>query len=124
MLMFARFSLFCKVLCAVGLCDTITATSVQEYFQNEGEILYDDINGTLSSVYLTKRITKTKCAAKCLDDLLCNAIELCTTPSGLECRLSRGWKNTGGLLSGAICNRFQIVRLLLRILLSQRYILS
>nr|XP_022302030.1 fibrinogen-like protein 1 isoform X2 [Crassostrea virginica]XP_022302031.1 fibrinogen-like protein 1 isoform X2 [Crassostrea virginica] len=68
-------------------------------------------NGTVTChrTNLHERITKTKCAAKCLDDLLCNAIELCTTPSGLECRLSRGWKNTGGVLSGAICNRFQIV---------------
>ena len=113
MLQITHFSSVFTVLCAIGLFDITIATSAKEYFYNEGDISYADANGTLSSGYLTKRKTKTKCAAKCLDDLLCNAIVLCTTPSGLECRLSRGWKNTGGVLSGATCNRFQIVRLIL-----------
>lgn len=97
------------VLCSLDAYDYGIALQISEYFSDEGEVLYENDNGTLSEVTKSSRMTNSRCAAKCLMDLTCNAIELCSTPTGQTCRLSRSWKYTGGTLSQPTCRRFQIV---------------
>lgn len=86
-----HFTLLFSTSTVFSATDITAATSVQEYFKNEGEMSFDDRNGTLSSVHLTVRMN-IKCAANCLVDLECNAEELCET----KCRFSNSWKNNGG----------------------------
>lgn len=101
------------VLCSLDAFENAVALQMSEYFSDEGEVSYENDNGTLSEVVKTIRMTNSRCAAKCLQDLSCNAIELCSIQSGKTCRLSRGWKNTGGTMPQSTCRRFQIVSITL-----------
>lgn len=96
------------VLCLIGAFGYVDALQSSGLFNDEGDISYENNNGTLSEFTMSSF----RCAAKCLQDMTCNAIELCSTPTGQTCRLSRGWKNTGGTLSQSTCRRFQIVGIL------------
>uniref|UniRef100_K1Q0Y6 Angiopoietin-related protein 6 n=1 Tax=Magallana gigas TaxID=29159 RepID=K1Q0Y6_MAGGI len=97
------------VFCLIGSSADAVALQISEHFFNEGDVSYGNDNGILLEVNTSRKITNAQCAAKCLDDLSCNAIELCSTPTGQTCRLSRGWKNTGNTLSHSTCRRLQMV---------------
>lgn len=96
---------FGTVLCSLKASGYAVALQASELFQYEGEISYENNYGTIREISMSR----IRCAAKCLEDLSCNAVELCATPSGQTCRLSKGWKNTGCTLSQFRCKRFQIV---------------
>lgn len=97
-----------SVLCLFGAFGYVDALQTSGLFNDEGDISYENNNGTLSEFTMSS----IRCAAKCLQNMSCNAIELCSTPTGQTCRLTRGRKNTGGTLSQSTCRRFQIVGIL------------
>lgn len=97
------------LLCLHEVYEYAVASQISKYFSDEGIISYENDIGTLQEVKKQIRMTNSRCAAKCLADLSCNAIELCSTPSGQTCRLDRGWKNTRGTMSQSTCRQFQIV---------------
>lgn len=97
------------ILCSLDAYEFAIALQKSEYFSDEGDVSYENDNGTLLEVTKSSRMTNSRCAAECLQDLSCNAIELCSTPTAKTCRLSRSWKYTGGTLSQPTCKRFQIV---------------
>lgn len=99
---------FHSVLFLISTSSYLVASQTSELFKDVGDISYENDNGTISEFTMSS----IRCAAKCLQDLSCNAIELCSTPTEQTCRLSRGWKNTGGTLSQSICRRFQIVSII------------
>lgn len=101
------------VFCLIGSSADAVVLQISEHFFNEGDVSYGNDNGILLEVNTSRKITNAQCAAKCLDDLSCNAIELCSTPTGQTCRLSRGWKNTGNTLSHSTCRRLQMVNMML-----------
>lgn len=103
--MLSSLFFFGTVLCSLKASNYAVASQASEFFHYEGEIAYENNYGTISEISMSS----IRCAAKCLEDLSCNAIELCSTPSGQTCRLSKGWKNTGCTLSQSRCKRFQIV---------------
>lgn len=94
--------------CLIGGSGYAVALQTSALFIYEGDISYENNNGTLSEFTMSRF----QCAAECLQDLSCNALELCSTPSGQTCRFSRGWKNTGGTLSQSTCRRLQIVSIM------------
>uniref|UniRef100_K1QG89 Angiopoietin-4 n=1 Tax=Magallana gigas TaxID=29159 RepID=K1QG89_MAGGI len=97
------------ILCSLDAYEFAIALQKSEYFSDEGDVSYENDNGTLLEVTKSSRMTNSRCAAECLQDLSCNAIELCSTPTAKTCRLSRSWKYTGCTLSRPTCRRFQIV---------------
>lgn len=102
------------VLFLIATSDNAVSSPVSGLFSDEGYIPYENNNGTISEFTMSS----IRCAAECLADLSCNAIELCFTPSGQTCILNRGWKNTGGTLSQSTCRRFQKVSINLHLIWS------
>lgn len=74
------------VLFRIATSDYAVSYPASTLFSDEGLISYEDKNGTLTEFLMSS----IRCAGKCLQDLSCNAIELCSTPYGQTCRLGRG----------------------------------
>lgn len=108
------------VLFLIATSDYAVSYPASTLFSDKGLISYEDKNGTISEF----KMSRIRCAAKCLQDLSCNAIELCSTPTGQTCRLSRSWKYTGGTLSQPTCRRFQIVSTTHRLKMFMQLILN
>ncbi|XP_048742448.2 fibrinogen-like protein 1 [Ostrea edulis] len=96
--------------CFIIACLMIHSQALKEfaYFTYRGDVSYDDQNETLSVFDLSDFMTKSRCAQNCMNNLQCNAIEVCTAASGDTCRLSSGRRDTGTAITGPLCKRFQM----------------
>ncbi|XP_061179426.1 fibrinogen-like protein 1 [Saccostrea echinata] len=105
---YLSWMLFCSII-TTFIEASILTTKENEFYNYEGDVSYDNHTHTISTFDLSYSMTKIRCAWRCLNDLQCYAVELCSTANGEECRLSKGCKATGDIISGPTCRRFQMV---------------
>lgn len=81
-------------------------------FSYKQEVPYYDRHETLFSTTSRSFLASYgRCAVQCIEDLSCNAIELCRVPGGSECRGTTGLlKTTTSVSIGSPCKQFLLVR--------------
>lgn len=84
-------------------------------FAYRREVPYYSRNETLFSTTNQSFIASYgRCAEQCIEDLSCNALELCSILGGSECRATTGLLNTASQTYGTeTCKQFVMVRYVL-----------
>ena len=77
-------------------------------FTYKGNVSYSDVS-LLISEQESDDTSLRYCAAECYIDLDCNAIELCSLPTGNVCRLSKSI-STNFVTGAGSCSRHELVR--------------
>lgn len=81
-------------------------------FAYRREVPYYDKNETLfSTTNQSFLVSYGRCAVQCIEDLSCNALELCNVPGGSECRATTGLLKTVSQTYGSeTCKQYAMVR--------------
>lgn len=81
-------------------------------FAYRREVPYYERNDTLFSTTSRSLLASYgRCAVQCIEDLSCNALELCRVPGGSECRATTGLLNTASQAYGTeTCKQYAMVR--------------
>lgn len=107
-----NFCFFFGVL-SLSLISCSTARKFRDLkFAYRKEVLYYNGNETLFSTTSRSFIASYgRCAVQCIEDLSCNALELCSVAGGSECRATTGLMKSGSQTNRTeTCKQYAMVR--------------